>query len=60
MCIRDRNNLIKELKTKGVCEIANDNSEGQTIVSGDIESINSLQNILKENKKISTNNYIKR
>ena len=49
--IEELNNLIKELKTKGVCEIANDNSEGQTIVSGDIESINSLQNILKENKK---------
>ena len=49
--IEELNNLIKELKTKGVCEIANDNSEGQTIVSGDIESINSLQNLLKENKK---------
>ena len=49
--IEELNNLIKELKTKGVCEIANDNSEGQIIVSGDIESINSLQNILKENKK---------
>ena len=44
-------NLIKEVKVKGVCEIANDNAEGQTIVSGDIESINSLQIILKENKK---------
>ena len=44
-------NLIKELKTKGVCEIANDNAEGQIIISGDIESINALQIILKENKK---------
>ena len=44
-------NLIKEVKTKGVCEIANDNAEGQTIISGDIESINALQIILKENKK---------
>ena len=32
-------------------EIANDNAEGQTIISGDIESINLLQNVLKENKK---------
>ena len=49
--IDELNNLIKEVKTKGVCEIANDNAEGQTIISGDIESINSLKNILKENKK---------
>ena len=49
--IEELNNLIKEVKIKGVCEIANDNAEGQTIISGDIESINLLQNILKENKK---------
>ena len=49
--IDEINNLIKEIKIKGVCEIANDNAEGQTIVSGDIESINSFKNILKTNKK---------
>jgi len=49
--IDELNNLIKEVKTKGVCEIANDNAEGQTIISGDVESINSLKDILKENKK---------
>ncbi len=49
--IDELNHLIKEVKIKGVCEIANDNAEGQTIISGDIESINSLQNILKESKK---------
>ena len=49
--IDELNDLIKEIKIKGVCEIANDNAEGQTIVSGDIESINSLKDILKENKK---------
>ena len=38
--IDEINNFIKEVKTKGVCEIANDNAEGQTIVSGDVESIN--------------------
>ena len=43
--------LIKKVKTKSVCEIANDNAEGQTIISGDIESINLLKDILKENKK---------
>ena len=35
---------------KGVCEIANDNAEGQVILSGDIESIQSLKNFLKEKK----------
>ena len=49
--IEELNVLIKEIKKKGVCEIANDNAEGQTILSGDIESINSLKDILKENKK---------
>ncbi len=43
--------LIKEIKIKGICEIANDNAEGQTIISGDIESINSLKEVLKKNKK---------
>ena len=42
---------IKEVKIKGVCEIANDNAEGQTIISGDIESINLLQVALKDKKK---------
>ena len=35
---------------KGVCEIANDNSSGQVIVSGDNESIKVIQNYLKEKK----------
>tara|TARA_B100001939_G_scaffold328775_1_gene324396 strand:+ start:988 stop:1923 length:936 start_codon:yes stop_codon:yes gene_type:complete len=37
----------------GVCEIANDNADGQVIVSGDKASVTSFQNILKE-KKIKT------
>jgi len=49
--IDELNNLIKEVKIKGVCEIANDNAEGQTIISGDVESINSLQTVLKANKR---------
>ncbi len=43
--------FISETKNQGVCEIANDNANGQTIISGDIKSITSLQGILKENKK---------
>ena len=42
--IQDRNDK------KGVCEIANDNADGQIIISGDRSSIESFQILLKENK----------
>ena len=49
--IDDINNLIKLKNSKdGICEIANDNAEGQVIVSGDKKTIESFQLILKENK----------
>jgi [acyl-carrier-protein] S-malonyltransferase len=51
--IEEINNYILKLNTKGVCEVANDNAQGQIIVSGNIESIDELKNILKENKKKS-------
>tara|TARA_B100000579_G_C22785660_1_gene831735 strand:+ start:305 stop:1231 length:927 start_codon:yes stop_codon:yes gene_type:complete len=44
-------NLLNEIKSKGVCEIANDNANGQIIVSGEVNLINILQTILKEKKK---------
>ena len=48
------NDLIDLLKTNnkedGVCEIANDNADGQVILSGNKESIASLQIILKQKK----------
>ena len=47
------NNYINEINKKGVCEVANDNAEGQIIVSGDIVSIKLLQDILKKDKKKS-------
>jgi len=44
-------NILKSTETeKGVCEIANDNAEGQVIVSGNKEKVDFLQNILKEKK----------
>jgi [acyl-carrier-protein] S-malonyltransferase len=49
--INELNNFIKEIEINGVCEIANDNADGQTIISGDIKSINKLKDILKKNKK---------
>jgi [acyl-carrier-protein] S-malonyltransferase len=51
--IMEINNCILKLKSKGVCEIANDNANGQTIVSGNIEAVEELKNILKEQKKKS-------
>ena len=47
------NNYIDQLKSKGVCEVANDNAEGQIIVSGNSETIEELKNILRVNKKKS-------
>ena len=49
--IKEINQFISQINQKGVCEVANDNSDGQTIISGDKESIISLQKFLKEKKK---------
>jgi len=51
--IEEINNCLHEIKTKGVCEVANDNAQGQIIVSGNLECIQELKNILKQNKKKS-------
>ena len=49
--INDIKELIKLRKSnKGVCEVANDNADGQIIISGDKESVNSFQLLLKEKK----------
>lgn len=49
--IDEVSNLIKENNFKnGVCEIANDNADGQIIVSGNVNSVKSLQILLKEKK----------
>ena len=47
--------LIKEiinlnLKQNDICEIANDNAEGQVIISGKKESVESIEKVLKEKK----------
>ncbi len=44
------NNLIKDKNLKGICEIANDNAEGQVILSGDTENISLFQKLLKDKK----------
>ena len=50
--ISDIINLLDTLgdKKKGICEIANDNAEGQIIISGERETVLSFQAILKENR----------
>ena len=48
--INDIQDLLNSFKDKGVCEIANDNAEGQVIVSGDKNSVTSFKSLLKEKK----------
>ena len=42
--------LILKIKNEGICEIANDNAEGQVIVSGDKKSVDNFKDYLKEKK----------
>jgi len=54
MKIDDIKNLLNlQKKENGVCEIANDNAEGQIIISGNKEKVDSFQLLLKD-KKIKT------
>ena len=45
-----KNLLNSHENSKGVCEIANDNAEGQVIISGNKNSVDTFQNFLKEKK----------
>ena len=51
--LEDIEKLIKEIKVKGICEIANDNSDSQVILSGEKKTIDEISDILKKNKKKS-------
>ena len=48
--IKDISDLLNSFKVRGVCEIANDNADGQVIISGDKDSVVSFQSLLKEKK----------
>ena len=51
MKIDDIKNLLNLQKTEnGVCEIANDNAEGQIIISGNKEKVDTFQLLLKDKK----------
>ena len=49
--ISDIENYLKNISPGGICEIANDNADGQTIVSGNLQGIDELKKILIKNKK---------
>ncbi len=52
--LEELKSYMEEIKNeKGVCEIANDNSNSQIILSGNTKSINEISEILKKNKKKS-------
>ena len=42
--------IFKTKKKKGVCEIANDNAEGQVILSGEKNAVDLFKSKLKEKK----------
>ena len=45
------NNMMQNINFKeGICELANDNANGQIIISGDKDSVQLFQNLLKEKK----------
>ena len=46
--INEIEKILKDFKKKGVCEIANDNSEGQVVISGDKESVDLFKSIAKK------------
>ena len=51
MRTKEIEDLIKfKTESGGVCEIANDNAEGQVIISGNKENIENLQKLLKQKK----------
>ena len=49
--IEEINNFISKISEKKVCEIANDNAEGQIIISGETKAIEELKTILINNNK---------
>ncbi len=47
--INDIHKMLKDFKNDEICEIANDNSEGQVVVSGNKNAVDSFKLIAKEN-----------
>ena len=52
--IDELNSFLSQLKKEdGICEVANDNSNNQIILSGEKQAINQINTILKKNQKKS-------
>ena len=52
--IDELNSFLSQLKKEsGICEVANDNSNNQIILSGEKQAINQINTILKQNQKKS-------
>ena len=52
MEINEISDLLNNINNnKGICEIANDNANGQVIISGSKDNIDALQKVLKDRKK---------
>ena len=47
--INDIYKMLKNFKSEEICEIANDNSDGQVVVSGNKDAVDSFKSIAKEN-----------
>ena len=45
--ITEIENILKNFRQNGVCKIANDNSEGQVVISGNKDSVDSFKEIAK-------------
>ena len=56
--VEEIKNFLTLLKNKGVCEIANDNANGQIILSGNIEAIEEFKDILKKIKKRASHSQL--
>ena len=40
--------ILKQVQSFGVCDIANDNSDGQVVISGDLEAVENAINLTKQ------------
>ena len=41
-------NILKQVQSFGVCDIANDNSDGQVVISGDLKAVENAINLTKQ------------
>ena len=47
--INQTNEIVKKAQIHGICDIGNDNSEGQVVISGDVKAVKKAIDIAKNN-----------